>query len=148
MSNRSASHYGADHKKQTKMINKKLSTQLDKSRDFTDVHAPRLLPAYSVICTYANGNAMQQIVKTLDIEKYIREMIDADSKADNQLLSAVALRTDPEVIDSVAAVRNYTESAIWYFTTKCHIKGVSLKQSIFPPRIKKAVPNKVRPFVI
>ena len=121
MSNRSASHYGADHKKQTKMIN------LDKSRNFTDAHAPRLLPAYSVISTYTSGDAMQQIVKTLHIERYVREMIDADSKADNQLLSVVALRTDPEVIDSVAAVRNYTESAIWYLTTKCHIKGVSLK---------------------
>lgn len=98
---------------------------LDKSRNFTD--APRLLPAYSVVSTYTSGDTMQQIVKTLHIERYVREMIDADSKADNQLLSVVALRTDPEVIDSVAAVRNYTESAIWYLTTKCHIKGVSLK---------------------
>lgn len=111
------------------MINEKTTQQVDEN-DLS------FSPAYSIVCTYVDGNAMQQVVKTLHIEKYVREMIDADSKADNRLLSAVALRVNSKVIDSVAAVRNYKDTATWYFTTKRYIKSTPLKQNSFPLNIK------------
>ena len=106
--------------KTNKMINEKTTKQVDENGlSFT--------PAYSIVCTYVDGNAMQQVVKTLHIEKYVREMIEYDSETDNRLLSAVALRVDSKVIDSVAAVRNYKDTATWYFTTKRYIKSTPLK---------------------
>lgn len=102
------------------MINEKTTKQVDENGlSFT--------PAYSIVCTYIDGNAMQQVIKTLHIEKYVREMIDHDSETDNRLLSAVALRVDSKVIDSVVAVRNYKDTATWYFTTKRYIKSTPLK---------------------
>lgn len=102
------------------MINKKTTPQVDeKGLSFS--------PIYSIVCTYVDGNAMQQVVKTLHIEKYVREMIENDGKVNNQLLSAVALRINSNVVDSVAAVRNYKDTATWYFTTKRYIKGEPLR---------------------
>ena len=63
-------------------------------------------------------------------------MIENDGKADNRLLSAVALRINSNVIDSVAAVRDYKDTATWYFTTKRYIKSTPLKQNSFPLNIK------------
>lgn len=102
------------------MIDKKTTQQVDEN-------GLSFSPVYSIVCTYVDGNAMQQVVKTLHIEKYVREMIDSDSKADNRLLSAVALRINSNVVDSVAAVRDYKDTATWYFTTKRYIKGEPLK---------------------
>lgn len=102
------------------MINKKPTPQADdNSLSFS--------PVYSVVCTYVDGNAMQQVVKTLHIEKYVREMIENDGKVGNQLLSAVALRINSNVVDSVAAVRDYKDTATWYFTTKRYVKGEPLR---------------------
>ena len=106
--------------KTNKMINKKTTQQVDEN-------GLSFSPVYSIVCTYVDGNAMQQVVKTLHIEKYVREMIDADSKAGNRLLSAVALRINSNVVDSVAAVRDYKDTATWYFTTKRYIKSTPLK---------------------
>lgn len=102
------------------MINKKTTKQVDEN-------GLSFSPVYSIVCTYVDGNAMQQIIKTLHIEKYVREMIENDGKADNRLLSAVALRINSNVIDSVAAVRDYKDTATWYFTTKRYIKSTPLK---------------------
>lgn len=112
------------------MINKKPTPELDENGDFVD--GVSFSPVYSVVCTYADGNATRHTVKTLHIEKDIREMIDIDSKTCNMLLSAVALRVNSKVIDSVAAVRNYKDTATWYFTTKRYIKGTPLKQNSRP----------------
>lgn len=102
------------------MINKKTTQEVNEN-DMS------FSPMYSIVCTYVDGNAMQQVVKTLHIEKYVHETIDYDSKTDNRLLSVVALRINSKVVDSVAAVRNYKDTATWYFTTKRYIKGEPLK---------------------
>lgn len=102
------------------MINKKTTSQVDEN-------GISFSPMYSIVCTYVDGNATQQVVKTLHIEKYVSEMIDYDSKMDNRLLSVVALRVNSKVVDSVAAVRDYKDTATWYFTTKRYIKGEPLK---------------------
>ena len=97
MSNRSASVMRKSATKTNKMINKKNNPQVDEN-------GLSFSPMYSIVCTYVDGNAMQQVVKTLHIEKYVREMIENDGKVCNQLLSAVALRINSNVVDSVAAV--------------------------------------------
>lgn len=102
------------------MINKKTTQEVNEN-DMS------FSPMYSIVCTYIDGNAMHQVVKTLHIEDYVRKMIEDDSEADNRLLSAVAMRINSKVVDSVAAVRDYKDTATWYFTTTRYIKGEPLK---------------------
>lgn len=107
------------------MINKKTSHLLDEDWDFKPENLEKLIPTYEIISTYADGSAMSQTVETYDIENYVSKMTKSTCV---QILSAVAKRIDNiEKTEVICAVRDYKNTASWYFTSKRRINSEPLK---------------------